>query len=940
MRRQFQTAIHRIYSAFTNHNQDLTIGRAALFLLLCLPAAAFSGSIKLNDKGIEIDGGNMGTFQLKMLSIQVKGNYQDPIEVRLNGNELQAKYAAGIRLSIKLEDKETVALRFSGDTSNLTQFKLSEFHIPFNYADGGTWMIGDDPARPFPREQPAKPFLYQGNASKFQLASLDGQKIRIGIPPYSYQQLQDNREWGWKIFDWWCQIPFNKDWDVHKITVQFDQSDAQAVKLVDRFGQSTRKAFPGKISRESELKSDAENESAYYQSLQPPPVDRWGGLPTSGEKLGLKKTGFFHVEQRAGRWILVDPDGNAFFHLGICSFGFTEDYTTIAGRESIYEWLPSHDGAYKDAWHTDRWWNPRAVSFYKANLIRKYGRFNQDEWTGMMVDRIRRMGFNSIGAFSGSPVFKEKGIPYVAHLPLGQQAVGKFIPGIRGVFDPFDDTVLKKMDEQFAGSVAALADEPLIIGYFLENEQAMEDIPRVVPTLDGAFACKRELVDRLRKKYGTVDAFNRAWGTEAVSFDALRDQGLPVTTEAAFEDIHGYLEHFLDAYYRSVVQTFRKYDRHHLLIGNRWQPGTANNETLCRVAGRYLDVVSINYYADRIDEPYIRRLYQWTGGKPQIWSEFYYTSDKESNVSGSGLDVASQQARGQAYRQYVEGAAALGFVVGVEWFTLIDQAVTGRFFEEFNGERNNTGLFNVLDRPYKPLIAEMVKTHQALYDVWLNGKAPYVFDHPRFRAQADTTRSVTAGRAVGTMVIDGKLTGWPNRPSTHIASDRLVSGSDNKDLQADFKVCWDDTHLYILVNVTDESPMQNEHTGADIWNADAIELFIGSRQLEQPGPLLFSDRQVLIGAGQNNQVFVANIARQPVIESVVAPFVDRRGYTMEAALPWASLAIEPKEGLELIFDLAIDASGDGTQRKTQLMWNGIARNSSDRSAWGRLKLQR
>jgi hypothetical protein len=68
--------------------------------------------------------------------------------------------------------------------------------------------------------------------------------------------------------------------------------------------------------------------------------------------------------------------------------------------------------------------------------------------------------------------------------------------------------------------------------------------------------------------------------------------------------------------------------------------------------------------------------------------------------------------------------------------------------------------------------------------------------------------------------------------------------------------------------------------------------------------------------------------------------VDGKGYTIEAAIPWSVLDVTPKEGLELLFDLAVDDSPDGRDRRAQLMWNGVARNSSDRGAWGRLILER
>ena len=132
-------------------------------------------------------------------------------------------------------------------------------------------------------------------------------------------------------------------------------------------------------------------------------------------------------------------------------------------------------------------------------------------------------------------------------------------------------------------------------------------------------------------------------------------------------------------------------------------PSTADNETLCRVAARHLDAISINYYAREIDRAFAKRVYDRTGGLPQIWSEFFYSAGKESNVGPFTFDVPTQRARGEAYGNYVGTAASLGFVVGVEWFTLIDQAATGRYFQGVGGESYNTGLLSVTDRPYRDL---------------------------------------------------------------------------------------------------------------------------------------------------------------------------------------------------------------------------------------------
>ena len=91
---------------------------------------------------------------------------------------------------------------------------------------------------------------------------------------------------------------------------------------------------------------------------------------------------------------------DAFFHLGLCSSNPNEDFTLVKGRESAYEWLPPRDGDFASAWKADS--GGTVVSFHLANMIRKYGQpYSADGYATRMVERMRKWGFNSIGAFSG-----------------------------------------------------------------------------------------------------------------------------------------------------------------------------------------------------------------------------------------------------------------------------------------------------------------------------------------------------------------------------------------------------------------------------------------------------------------------------------------------------------------------------------------------------------
>ncbi len=347
-------------------------------------------------------------------------------------------------------------------------------------------------------------------------------------------------------------------------------------------------------------------------------------------------------------------------------------------------------------------------------------------------------------------------------------------------------------------------------------------------------------------------------------------------------------------------------------------------------------MVSVNYYTYGVDREFLDRLHAWTGGRPMMMSEFYWAAPGDTGLPG-GQEVTSQQERGLAYRNYVEGLAATGYVVGIEWFTLIDQARGGRWFEKFSGEKANSGLFNVADRPYKIFLAEAMKTNYGIYPVALGEQAPFVYRNPKFQ-QAGGKLLAAIPHAVGPMKIDGRRDDWPGTPPELISGKRLVQGADAGGLEGAFRLCWDETNLYLLANVTDATPMRNGQAGNMLWSGDGLELFFGGEELDKAGPLLFTDRQVLLGAGKSGQCYLANAPKQFPCDTAVLPNVDGAGYTLEAAIPFAALDFTPGDGKVVRFDLAIDDSADGKLRLRQLMWNGIARNSTDRGYWGRAVL--
>ncbi len=728
---------------------------------------------------------------------------------------------------------------------------------------------------------------------------------------------------------------------------EFAQSAPSGSFIVDRFGQSVRKNYPDKITSEEELKADVEKQKRELPKAGPTALDKFGGLSGSGEKYKLKKTGFFHVEKAGERLVLVTPEGNVFFHLGPCGVNANiDDYTLVDGRETTYEWIPEKKGEFARVWRPE---GPAGVmSFYIANWIRKFGKsYDPEEFGRQTVERLRAWGFNSAGAFSRySPgVMQGLNFPYVAHLPSGKIPGIQLFPdkiGASKLLDPFAPGNEKALDDAFAKALAPGASDPLLIGYFLGNEQHFENIPKLIPTYKSTCASKLRLVELLQKKYGEIQKFNEAWNPAKpfASFDELKDQPLFIRTEAGAQDMKEFFELFMETYYSLIHRVYRKHDSNHLLIGSRWTAGTAGSEIVVRAGGKYLDVLSINYYTYAIEESFLKKVHERSGGKPIILSEWHFCADDQGLLARK--EVRNQNERGLAYRNYLESSAALPYVVGSEWFSYMDQSITGRFFEGFNGEGNNIGLINVVDRPYEELVSQAKLSNDQIYAIMMGEKAPFHFDDPRFTAkEMGTSRKVLSiAQSLPGIKLDGTTANWPGRPADSIDGTRIVEGKPSDDFRADFRLCWDVTNLYLHILVKDPIPMKNQQKGKKLWLGDGIEIFVGDQKPDEGGPMLFTDRHISISAsGEKPEIFVAgNEAGAGDCSALVVREVSGDGYTLVATIPWKVMGITPADGKELLFDVAVNNSDDGERRKQALVWNGTGKNSVDRGKWGRAKL--
>jgi hypothetical protein len=212
---------------------------------------------------------------------------------------------------------------------------------------------------------------------------------------------------------------------------------------------------------------------------------------------------------------------------------------------------------------------------------------------------------------------------------------------------------------------------------------------------------------------------------------------------------------------------------------------------------------------------------------------------------------------------------------------------------------------------------------------------------------AATPPAYTIRRLAGPPVIDGQGKEWAAIPALTIER----AGQPSR---GQARLAYDDTMLYLLYEVDDASPWQNE--GKDYTQlfktGDAVDLQLGTdpaapRRIE-PGP---GDVRVTVALLNGKPAAVLLRPRDPAAppalrvnyhspvgdrrfdrvevlsEARVAVTVDRARYRVELALPLAALGVSPTPGLRLRGDLGVIASdAEGRSNVARIYWANKATN--------------
>jgi hypothetical protein len=489
--------------------------------------------------------------------------------------------------------------------------------------------------------------------------------------------------------------------------------------FIDEFGQYIHRDWPGKTHAEADFALRRGEEAKDLQA-RPGPADwdqygGWQGGPT------LEATGFFRVQKYEGKWWLVDPEGHLFWSHGTDCVTPWEGATPLDDRDTWFRNLPAAEGqfapCYGQAGHVVNGYyqgrSPKTFDFALANLVRKYG--SPGPFADVSHRRLRSWGMNTIANWSDAAIYGLRRTPYVVTVGFG----GKMLEGSQGYWgkfrDVFDPSFAAGVRAGMAGQVGKSAGDPWCLGYFVDNEIAWGDeVSLAVAALlsPPEQAAKQAFIADLQAKYGTIEKLNAAWGTAHASWDALHQHRGEPDGQKARADLTAFYSKTAETYFRTIREAVKAVAPNQLYLGCRF---AWVNNLAADAAAKYCDVVSYNLYRQSVAD------FRFPGEAdvPLIIGEFHFGALDRGMFHTGLVPTVSQEARAQAYRDYVQGALRNPAFVGTHWFKYMDEATTGRPLDE---ENYQIGLVDCCDTPYPETIAAVREVGYGMYQYRLNAK--------------------------------------------------------------------------------------------------------------------------------------------------------------------------------------------------------------------------
>lgn len=204
--------------------------------------------------------------------------------------------------------------------------------------------------------------------------------------------------------------------------------------------------------------------------------------------------------------------------------------------------------------------------------------------------------------------------------------------------------------------------------------------------------------------------------------------------------------------------------------------------------------------------------------------------------------------------------------------------------------------------------------------------------------------------------IDGDLVDWQDQSYSVVDEGMNVPGlvevnPEKQILNSKFFAQWDQSALYLAVDVADEKVVSNLLPGdlGSFYRTDSIEFYIQAPKNDSEATIM--KLAVLPFDTVGNVAAVRHEDADPGPIKRVAPEMEiaskktDKGYSIEIKIPWVYLNIFPKTGVELGFCQTIHNSNQADAeigkyvRENMLSWNNLPEIWSNPDFWGTLILE-
>lgn len=152
--------------------------------------------------------------------------------------------------------------------------------------------------------------------------------------------------------------------------------------------------------------------------------------------------------------------------------------------------------------------------------------------------------------------------------------------------------------------------------------------------------------------------------------------------------------------------------------------------------------------------------------------------------------------------------------------------------------------------------------------------------------------------------------------------DKTIIGTpvSQDDFSAGFKGLWDETALYMFVNVTDESLQSG---GELTWQDDAVEFYIDADNSKNE---TYGENDFQFRFSWNSTT--PEETKHNAIDGIEYIMVEvESGYVLEAKIPWSLMGVTVEENSFIGFDLHINDSDVSGVRDTKIAWHSTQDNT-------------